>query len=433
MKIKILLSLTAVVAALAAGAPAGAQGIDNEVLHRLAYFLTPPIDKQYPVEQAGYMGMDPCYAEDFYCNSGGCGDCTGCCHTMDVWGSVEVLLWWAKGTPLPPLATTALSGTPPGIAGRLDTAGTRILFGDELAGQKIQVGGRVELGMWLDPEHNTSVSGRFFALDGDNTHFAAASTGDPILARPFFNALLNQQDARLIAYPDLLAGSINGKLENQNVLGAEALMQLMMLRDVDRRVDAVIGYQFLRLDDWFQINSSSQVIEAGSPFLGVTTDQTDRFSAQNQFHGGVIGLKAKLARGCWAWDVLGKVGIGNLHESVSIFGQTTITPPVGGAIVTPGGLLAQPSNIGTYSRDKFIFVPELTINLKYYVNRCVSFHVGYNILWLSDLALSGQQIDFVVNPAQVPGPVAGPARPAFVFRDDDYWLQGINFGMNWDF
>jgi hypothetical protein len=23
--------------------------------------------------------------------------------------------------------------------------------------------------------------------------------------------------------------------------------------------------------------------------------------------------------------------------------------------------------------------------------------------------------------------------PAFAFRDRDYWLQGINFGLNWDF
>ena len=428
MKIKNLLSVMAMVMAVASSAPVRAQGIDNEVLHRLGEFLTPPIDKEYAVQQASGMGVDPCFAEDFYCNSGTCGDCTGCSHTMDLWGSAEFLLWWAKGTPLPPLATTALPGTDPSLAGHLDQSSTRILFGDELAGQKVQSGGRVALGLWLDPEHNTSVGGRFFALGGDKTHFSVASTGDPILARPFFNALIDQQDARLIAFPDVAAGSINAKLENQNVLGTEAFLEMMMVRDCDRRIDAVVGYQFLRLDDWFQINSSSQILEAG-PFQGVITDQTDRFSAQNQFHGGVIGLKGHLARGCWSWDVLGKVGIGNLNERVSIFGQTTITPLAGAPITNPGGLLAQPSNIGNYSRNKFIYVPELTANLRYYVNRCVSFHVGYNIIWLSDLALSGQQIDFGVNPAQ---PV-GPARPAFAFRDQDYWLQGINFGMNFDF
>src|SRR5262245_14965986 len=59
MKIKLWLSLAGMVLALAVTAPAGAQGIDNEVLHRLGDFLTPPIDKQYPGEQAGYMGLDP--------------------------------------------------------------------------------------------------------------------------------------------------------------------------------------------------------------------------------------------------------------------------------------------------------------------------------------------------------------------------------------
>ena len=31
------------------------------------------------------------------------------------------------------------------------------------------------------------------------------------------------------------------------------------------------------------------------------------------------------------------------------------------------------------------------------------------------------------------GNLAGPARPRFQFNDRDYWLQGINYGMNWDF
>jgi hypothetical protein len=38
-----------------------------------------------------------------------------------------------------------------------------------------------------------------------------------------------------------------------------------------------------------------------------------------------------------------------------------------------------------------------------------------------------------VNTTQLGGPLLGEARPAFEFDDEYYWLQGINFGVNWDF
>jgi hypothetical protein len=64
------------------------------------------------------------------------------------------------------------------------------------------------------------------------------------------------------------------------------------------------------------------------------------------------------------------------------------------------------------------------------VNPNLSFHIGYNLIWLTNVALSGDQIDLHVNLGQQFG---GPQRPQFVFNDRDYWLQGINWGMNWDF
>ena len=59
-----------------------------------------------------------------------------------------------------------------------------------------------------------------------------------------------------------------------------------------------------------------------------------------------------------------------------------------------------------------------------------SVHLGYNIIWISNIATSEEQVDLNVNLAQ---PNVGPNRPAFVFHDQNYWLQGINWGMNWDF
>jgi hypothetical protein len=65
---------------------------------------------------SGYSGPKN-YAEDTCCPDGSCGQCSACCHQYDVWGSVEFLMWWGRGTSLPPLVTTSLPGTPQVDAG----------------------------------------------------------------------------------------------------------------------------------------------------------------------------------------------------------------------------------------------------------------------------------------------------------------------------
>ena len=49
---------------------------------------------------------------------------------------------------------------------------------------------------------------------------------------------------------------------------------------------------------------------------------------------------------------------------------------------------------------------------------------------LVDLA-QREQIDLAVNTSQPPlgGGLVGPARPAFSFRDSDFWAQGVSFGV----
>ena len=42
---------------------------------------------------------------------------------------------------------------------------------------------------------------------------------------------------------------------------------------------------------------------------------------------------------------------------------------------------------------------------------------------------AGNQIDFAVNPTQIPpGVLVGAPNPQFHMNRTDYWLQGINFG-----
>ena len=66
----------------------------------------------------------------------------------------------------------------------------------------------------------------------------------------------------------------------------------------------------------------------------------------------------------------------------------------------------------------------------------VRVYVGYEILWLNNVARPGDQIDRNINTTQVgPGPggivptLTGPALPVALFRTTDFWAQGLNFGV----
>src|SRR5258706_14153011 len=77
----------------------------------------------------------------------------GCRRCWDLWGSAEVLLWWMKGTDLPPIVGTSPPGTPRIDASVLGTPGYSTLYGGDIAGRDIQAGGRITLGTWLDATH----------------------------------------------------------------------------------------------------------------------------------------------------------------------------------------------------------------------------------------------------------------------------------------
>ncbi len=128
------------------------------------------------------------------------------------------------------------------------------------------------------------------------------------------------------------------------------------------------------------------------------------------------------------------VALGTSHEEVDVHGNTAITPPGGGRTVLAGGILALPSNSGHFSRDRFAVVPEIGINLGCQVTPHLRAFVGYGFLYVSNVVRPGSLIDRTVNLTQIPsnlgpGTLIGPARPALVLRDTDFWAQGINFGL----
>lgn len=136
-------------------------------------------------------------------------------------------------------------------------------------------------------------------------------------------------------------------------------------------------------------------------------------------------------------DATIKVALGNNHETSNINGVTTVTNGAFGFVSggTPGGIFAQPSNIGRHSRDMFAVVPEVNFKVGYQMGQHVRPFVGYNFLYLSEALRPGDQLNRNINPTTnfpffvPPGSATGAPSPLPGFRGSDFWAQGVNFGI----
>ena len=117
-----------------------------------------------------------------------------------------------------------------------------------------------------------------------------------------------------------------------------------------------------------------------------------------------------------------------MSERVEIFGST-----VANGVASPHGLLAQPSNSGSFQRNRFAVAPDLGANIGYQVTDHLRAFVGYDFLYLSEVVRAGDQVDLRVNPNQLRGVAGGPALPAFNFHGSDYWAQGVSFGLEFKY
>jgi hypothetical protein len=350
--------------------------------------------------------------------------CGGCCPPGNrFYASAEYLLWWLKGDPVPPLVTSGAVSDP--TAGILGSSSTQVLFGGNSINTGPASGGRAFVGYWFTEEHCLGIEAGGFFLGPQTTNFTASSFGNPVLARPFINAITGAEDAQLVARSGVIAGSASVG-SRTTLWGAEANLRTNCWCGPNGYVDLLLGYRQLGLNESLDV-TENLLVPAGTTFL-----INDHFATHNRFYGAQIGAAAEYRIGRWVFDLNTKVGMGPTQQIVDISGSTVTTPPPGGGpqTVATGGLLALTSNIGRHVRDQFTVVPEVGFNIGYLVTPRLRCFVGYNFLYWSSVARPGQAIDRTVNPNLLPPAVAGgPARPAFNFNSSDFWAQGVTFGI----
>lgn len=351
-----------------------------------------------------------------------------------LWLRGEYLYWYTDAMETPPLLTTSPAGTPQNRAGILGETGTRTLFGGPI-NDGASSGFRTQAGFWVTPQRAFGIEGEYFTLLGDGDGFSASGNGAPILGRPFFDTTNDRETAQLISFPGLVNGSVgissDTDLRSALINARAALLPTNFgvcapCSDPDR-VDWIVGYRHLQLDDRL---SFSETIDSQVPGAPGTIRLNEQFATENRFNGVQLGIvyEANFRR-AWLESML-RVAVGNNSQRVNISGNTSITE-LGVTDRFTGGLLAQTSNIGSYRQNEFTMIPEIGLKLGFRVTSCFHATVGYSMLYFPNVVRAGDQIDSNVNPNLIPepnNPITGSQRPRFSLVETDFWAQGISVG-----
>lgn len=362
------------------------------------------------------------------------------------WVHAEGLTWYQSGMRLPPLVTSS-TGTTRSTAGVLGHPATRVLFGNNDDNLTDVTGGfRIRFGTWLGSIPRLGIEGEYVGLSDKSESFfdsSTGATGSRILARPFFNTVTGVEDAELVAFPNVVRGNVRVDLTN-SLRGAAFRFRRQLCCNtgcgfsdwtcqtvpVSSRIDLTMGYRFWQLDDGLTINEQLTELTTAGAVTTNTFNITDRFHTSNKFNGAELGVIWQGRRGWWSLDTLMRVGIGNVNQTVTINGASTITEN-GTTTNHNAGFLTQRTNIGTYERDRFTMVPEFGATLGYQLTRRLRATLGYSLIYWGNVVRPGDQIDLDVNPNLLPPenvPFSGALRPQFQFVQTDYWVHGLSYG-----
>ncbi len=367
------------------------------------------------------------------------------------WGEADYLRWWIRKGPTPPLVVTGSAQDT--FPGALDQPGTLVLYGANGVDYQAFSGGRFTAGLWLDPESRFGISGSGFVLKSHLVSYSASggSNGMPFLAIPYVNAATGNENVYFVsqnfANPNLNASVTGGVTVNSSsqLWSWELNGVANLFRSSAWMVDALLGYRMLQLNESLSDTTTAMNIVPGGAvtFLGTTVDPPytvshfDTFATRNMFNGAQASGRIQYFHGRMKFELLGKLAVGYMYETVTINGGTSTTAPLPQTTAI-GGIFAQGTNIGRYTQNVSTVIPEIDFNVSLALTKCLWARIGYTFLYVSDVARPGAQIDRVINRGLVPidqdfGTPGGPARPAFQFTQTAFWAQGINFGFEYRF
>jgi hypothetical protein len=368
------------------------------------------------------------------------------------WFGADYLLWVSKSQPLRyPLVTTSNAAS----QGRLNNPTTTTLFTDSDISYNFSNGFRVNGGFFWDVDRRTGFElGGFLLQEKTKSFFVNSdSIGVPVIARPFFDVTTRTQSSIPIALPGQFSGQLGIETSTQTY-SIEGNYLLNLYRSCPGglwgvNLNFLAGLRYIQLEEILVVQSQSVLLPGAAlpaafsvlpgQFGGLGNASfsiVDNFRALNQFYGGQLGLQSEFRKGRWSLSGNYKVALGNMHSRVDVEGVTSATRgrlnPTTGSL--RGGVLANAQNIGREHNDRFAVVPELNLVAGYNLTSHLTFTMGYNFLYLTNVIRPGEIAESRLNPGVIPaspsfGNAAGVLPRFNNLRETDFFVQGVSFGF----
>jgi hypothetical protein len=342
-----------------------------------------------------------------------------------IYGRVEGMEWFIRDAHTPPLVTV---GNPAdAVPGALGQPGTAIVFGGNID-TGMHAGAQFTLGYWFNNSKEVGLEASYWYLARRSAQFGifGGANGLAIIARPFFDANLQIENADVVAVPGVQQGFTNQRLTDR-LNGGEFNLLVGAMGDTWYHIGLIAGVRIFHLDEDLEMLTITQALPL--PPVTISDAFSETFHTSNQYAGGQIGIDLALRNESWVWDFRGTASIGGNWEEANINGLAQHFDTDTGFTTGPGGLYAQPTNIGNHHRGSFAFFGEIGTSLTYWWTEWFNMRIGYRFLYLSAVARPGDQIDRVVSIQPIGGgPILGVNRPAFSFHETEFWAHGVNFG-----
>ncbi|TWT47289.1 BBP7 family outer membrane beta-barrel protein [Botrimarina hoheduenensis] len=390
------------------------------------------------------------------CGGGGwCGPSCNPASRRGLYGRAEYLLWWFDGMDTPPLVTRNTEPNRPDLA----SPGTQVLYGGELL-DDARSGLRFTLGAWLDDQRDFGIEGDYLFMETESEFYSAGDPdGDGIVSigRPFYDIApiiggipsTPRQNVQLVTLPEVVGGTVGVAARSEFESVGIRLRTGICCREVGcggcnscsscgpinsgggrptaiSRIDFIGGYRYTSLDEFLSFSENATLLDSEQ---SLTLNES--FAVDNDFHGVDLGFVYEWESRRWALELLSKIALGVTDQEVRINGTTTSN-----GVTSNGGLLAQSTNIGVYSRDQFSVLPELSARLAYRITPRLRASVAYSLLFWSNVVRPGDQIDFSVDSRVIEPAIGSPdtyRHPNFAFNDTSIWAHGFNFGLDYQY